>query len=679
MSNSNIKDQILKSFLKREGKDQAFDHIKFDYESSCITNAGEWILKRIAKGRSVQIFCDSESTAQKLIQCYSSASWQALFNFKGSIAQNVVLDKAYNSAHQLMQSYFSWQASIQKQGELITTQIVNKMSLKDVGDQLLFVKTKVKPQVLNLPAAAQLSDYFNEELKFVKVAQDKYNSRFSYLEFQNPFVKNIFQRFSYQALHDYLESKLALLQNRMIEWEDNDRNHQISAAWQTKDLRDKLWRLAIDLEVYVIQKKSTGKLTHYSSLPSELQERLIKLYPNLKDQNIDELLIQIRKDISTQNSKITGEVWSGQPVQNDKQALQQLYTFLDNFQVAMKSDDVLRNFPIVKAAGMKFNLDILKQLIARIRAAMDFLENHKVYFEWLIYKSQLNPDRKKLLHFLEQQEHLWDETFKEIFLRNVFSQLRAQLLPLEILESNLRQLNNEIREASLKVLLQDTDNGVIKINLIEERTQQYSNAYDYIFINTVPDLTDLKNTVHSIMGWSDRYHTQLIASLKEQKDLDLHIDHSIHWKPVGSTSDLNHNEATKCALYLGQELFNSMPSFKIYELKNISIISGLTPYKNLKLIETIGNDKIKEIITDKTTDNLLPTILMPSEKTRLILLENGLFDVGFNTSLLHQIGILRIIEDFGIQIESLYTYNTTQHQVEDLFRLAHRILEMNAA
>ena len=151
------------------------------------------------------------------------------------------------------------------------------------------------------------------------------------------------------------------------------------------------------------------------------------------------------------------------------------------------------------------------------------------------------------------------------------------------------------------------------------------------------------------------------------------------WQPSGEVSELNHSEATRCALYLGQEIYAAAKSFKIYELKNLSIISCLSPYKNVKLIESIGSANVKEILSDGTSDNLLPTILLPSSKKRVLLMENGLFDAQLNTPLLHQMELIITLKEFGIQIENLFTYYTTQQQATALNRLADRILEMNAA
>ena len=113
-------------------------------------------------------------------------------------------------------------------------------------------------------------------------------------------------------------------------------------------------------------------------------------------------------------------------------------------------------------------------------------------------------------------------------------------------------------------------------------------------------------------------------------------------------------------------------------MKNLSIISCLSPYKNLKLIEAIGSEKVKEIMSDHNSDNLLPTILLPSNKIRILLLENGLFDLEMKTPLLQQLNHLQLAQEFGIKIESLYLYDSTDTQVKALITLADRILEMNA-
>ena len=670
--------EIIQSLLfgdEPEKSSASLSH--FDYQSTCIKTLGRKILRLISSGRAIQVFCDSENSANQLINLYPYSSWQALFNFNGRISENIILDKVYNGQQHLVDTFASWEKSILEQGQLISKSILNNLSLKDIGDQLLFVQPKVKPHVLNLPELSALTDYYNEELHFIKQAQEKYSSRYSYLEFQNPFVKNIFHRFSYQELHEYLEIKLAALQDQLNNWEENDRNQQLSAVWKTREDRDTLWRLLIHIQSFIIAKKSTPDTLNSAQLNPELRDKILSEYSVAKDAPLTEIIRKIEQDLDRLNQQIEKEVWVQSPTA-EKESLNNLYVFLDSFQLELKADQILRNFPIVKAAGLNFNLDILKQLIARLRAAIDFLENQKVYFEWLIFRSQLNQNRIDLLHYLEQQDNIWDDAFTELFLRNVFTQVRARLLPLDAFQKEFSNMFGDTQNAMINLLLQGVDNGIVKISLYDNAPDHYSNAYEYAFLNVVPDLGKLKGVEFSLSGWSSTFHTGLNNIKRDNADLAINVNPNISWSTILPIDISNHNDATKCALYLGQEIYNTQPQFKIYELKKLSIVSCLSPYKNLKLLESIGKENVKEILTDSTSGNLLPTILMPSDKVRLLLLENGLFDIELKTPLLHQLGLLHTIDAFDIQVENLYSYHTTQKQVEDLFSLAHRILEMNA-
>ena len=181
----------------------------------------------------------------------------------------------------------------------------------------------------------------------------------------------------------------------------------------------------------------------------------------------------------------------------------------------------------MKAAGLDFNLNILKQLIARIRAAIDFLDNHKVYFEWLIFRGQLSQDRLTLLHFLEQQELIWEDVFKEIFLRNVFSQFRSRLLPLDFLQAKLEEQLGESKKAFMNISLRNIDNGVVKLGLFDQAPGQYSNAYDYLFINAIPGLEKLKDIHFNAFGWTSEFDQQMVGIKKSDNDYEFKEDSAL--------------------------------------------------------------------------------------------------------------------------------------------------------
>ena len=68
----------------------------------------------------------------------------------------------------MVDTFLEWNDILQQQGKLISDQILNQLTIVDIGDQILFMDKKVKPFLLKLPAMDELTDYYNSEIKICK-------------------------------------------------------------------------------------------------------------------------------------------------------------------------------------------------------------------------------------------------------------------------------------------------------------------------------------------------------------------------------------------------------------------------------------------------------------------------------------------------------------------------------
>ena len=85
-----------------------------------------------------------------------------------------------------------------------------------------------------------------------------------------------------------------------------------------------------------------------------------------------------------------------------------------------------------------------------------------------------------------------------------------------------------------------------------------------------------------------------------------------------------------------------------------------SPAKNVKLLEGLSLEGIKEIIPSGSDNNLLPGILSDTESQKYILIEDNFLKVDSQTKLISQNLLLQELKTAGVNIISLDNYKLIQ-------------------
>ena len=370
--------------------------------------------------------------------------------------------------------------------------------------------------------------------------------------------------------------------------------------------------------------------------------------------------------------------------------------------------NVFNEVPDRKSTSIYNQKKNLENLIQFAEYGLFFVDDNKQYIRWRAYAAKMTPEDHALVKYFTEQNQFWGPAFENLFLQYYLAHSRSTLASadksLETLDYKSRDLikiygtslleqhfDQEINWPTQSIkwssYLNESGQELVKRFPIvfissacyEKNVAKMAYIDTFIFVNSCPQKLHTEDWLSNLLiGYEASFIAQAEALQKRQPEVAVENSSTIFYQINRSFDHLSLSETNRAAKYLGQEIYKYNKDFKIFQLKNVSLISFLSDAKNAHLIEAVASEGIKGVHSNASGVNLIPALLTDDKTKTLIMVEDGVFDFR-SDALIPQRQLIQDIRSSGIRLVSIDNYAMTTSGFEILHKLASQIKKINKA
>lgn len=169
-------------------------------------------------------------------------------------------------------------------------------------------------------------------------------------------------------------------------------------------------------------------------------------------------------------------------------------------------------------------------------------------------------------------------------------------------------------------------------------------------------------------------HSKGVEQIKSWKNFQTLNCEGIEFNVNRSAHFLSTTELHKLAHYLADniELYNN--KYRIFQMRNVSILSFLGDENNVELLDKLGEKSMKEIFSTDERKNLLSALFSDRERKLLILLEDELINPYTPDNFLSQKLFLEELKIAGYTLMSTDNYRALSSHVDEMNHISQKIL-----
>ena len=370
--------------------------------------------------------------------------------------------------------------------------------------------------------------------------------------------------------------------------------------------------------------------------------------------------------------------------------------------------NVFNEVPDRKSTSIYHQKKNLENLIQFAEYGLFFVDDNKQYIRWRAYAAKMTPEDHTLVKYFTEQNQFWGPAFENLFLQYYLAHSRSTLASadksLETLDFKSRDLikiygtslleqhfDQEINWPTQSIkwssYLNESGQELVKRFPIvfissacyEKNVAKMAYIDTFIFVNSCPQKLHTEDWLSNLLiGYEASFIAQAEALQKRQPEVAVENSSKIFCQTNRSFDHLSLSETNRAAKYLGQEIYKYNKDFKIFQLKNVSLISFLSDAKNAHLIEALASEGIKGVHSNASGVNLIPALLTDDKTKTLIMVEDGVFDFR-SDALIPQRQLIQDIRSSGIRLVSIDNYAMTTSGFEILHKLTSQIKKINKA
>ncbi len=370
--------------------------------------------------------------------------------------------------------------------------------------------------------------------------------------------------------------------------------------------------------------------------------------------------------------------------------------------------NVFNEVPDRKSTSIYHQKKNLENLIQFAEYGLFFVDDNKQYIRWRAYAAKMTPEDHALVKYFTEQNQFWGPAFENLFLQYYLAHSRSTLASadksLETLDYKSRDLikiygtslleqhfDQEINWPTQSIkwssYLNESGQELVKRFPIvfissacyEKNVAKMAYIDTFIFVNSCPQKLHTEDWLSNLLiGYEASFIAQAEALQKRQPEVAVENSSKIFYQINRSFDHLSLSETNRAAKYLGQEIYKYNKDFKIFQLKNVSLISFLSDAKNAHLIEALASEGIKGVHSNASGVNLIPALLTDDKTKTLIMVEDGVFDFR-SDALIPQRQLIQDIRSSGIRLVSIDNYAMTTSGFEILHKLTSQIKKINKA
>ena len=553
-------------------------------------------------------------------------------------------------------------------------------------------------------------DTYKHKKSLFEFAESIYDNSFQFLASEYPFHPPSEDQPEISAVKDsldeYLTKARALYQSFLI-LEQKYRD-QVSSNFDHKINELKKEKAQVELLINTTpQTETTKKKSEF-----HLNELCAKLDISPQSQPIAWDEVQSSYDAKVKSchkekeQQINGLLQKLTPTNSSDAELKALIISVDELFSDFERLDLLRKFARRSSLTFFHQKENLKQFVTTLEHALNFAQGNEKFMTWQKFEAGLNEEDRMMVAKLSSMNMFWGKAFEQLFLRYYLENSKPHLDPIEpylddlqgIMYSFVSNFSDHFRspdsgqnKAEVAALLTRSDAGLsaaetleimslYPISFIDELTFAQLNKYDtasaeaYFFFNSSAPCSAIPSQSQAIYITAQRtVQNEIHADAEVTINLSTYraMYQVIDKKLAGSTLSDRHRTAS----YLGQELQKQNNNYKLFQLKEVSIISCLSDIKNSVLLMAMLEEGIKEIIVDKEDINLLPGILSDTSKTCYLLIEDGLLTLDKNY--MEQMLLIDKLRIAGVQIQSIDNSLLFHDRDTAINRMLNKIIASN--
>ena len=582
-------------------------------------------------------------------------------------------------------------ASLKSKINKLRVPLMGRLSIAEINDRLeLSSANRVDVEEAILKPPYTYASY-EEKKALYKQIESKYDTNYQFVSMHDPFNETIFLEASIDSVKTHIQ-EFHLKANELLEKFESI-NKKVLAKFNAQnlnrdgDIKNQLAEVVAIMRPHQqLTDTEVSKLIFYQTelykhlqIQSAAPQSASDLVDGLEciqtaiEEKLTSQYSATQQDTATFLEQLSGN-------HSDFPELESLISSVNELTDDVTNSDLFKDNQTQKSVTFAFQKNNLQQLIQKLAYARYFMEENPVYLEWKVLSKDLTTEDHTIINYLAHQNQFWDEAFQNLYLQYYLNHtmptldsadgiakltyLRQDYLqdyPAILLKAYLEDEVSTEDMNSWSSYLEDAPSLVKRYPIFVVSSDFYekhgsklaAHVDNFFFLNVWPNQIQKEDWISSYtVGYDPAF-----IEMTKRKDQQMITDQSeVCYNVVKNINGLKLSEINRAARYLGQELHLFNSDYRIFQLKNISIVSMWSASKNARLIEGLSEAGIKEIIPNGHTHNLLPGIMSDAESTKFLLLEDKLMEVKNQTTIVAQGLLLQELSTAGIKIISLDNY-----------------------
>ena len=607
-------------------------------------------------------------------------------------------------------------AHLKKSVHQIFSPIISNLNLLDII-QKLSLQREAMPYIFSQSYRLITMTEVKNKKQLLHTAQTLYNADFKFIDQYHPITAS--------ALKDYTTESLQVILNDL----HLDINQLIVAL---EDIKQGISRkISSDNEIFNKIQLAFNELNQrinesgLDNCQNDLEFRNVLhqiaswLNTAVNDEtSIDQSLEALKdsfakavKSYQVEESKLNDSIYKNYNRTNADEKSQVIFCKLDKFLIELDKANLLRGWVFRRPNTLTDYLSVAYETKDILEHAIYHTKNIDNYDKWNAFVSSLKAEDQQLINDIKRSSADWPEVFEYSFLKyyiefksNAIEPIAGRVNKLNTLIGKLpERRSNEILNKfflngnNKEILLSDSGELYNEWEtFLKERGADLTNKFPVIIVdkaffqsnigfliahienlvtvNFIPQQWPNEDWItNKITGYTSPFLEQTTALSQKTNAVKVTNIEGIEFNINRSLKEVTPNELTQLSLYIGYELKRINPDFRIFQLKDISIISFLRNQLNAHVMEHFASQGMKEIFHSQQDYNLLPGIFSNTSQKITILLEDNLINNKRKDLPLSQLLLINKLKVLGIQLISFDNFEFIKNEMKTVEKLIDAI------
>lgn len=581
---------------------------------------------------------------------------------------------------------------------------INKQRRIDTSEQIL------KPPYSYLDYQAKKATYkkaellYKEDYKFLQ-SSNPFN-RATILEVENGSLESILQELVDKA--DKLMGRFSQMENWVMEELEARSKDKFSDIKKEIDKVSSMLMRETELTETQIIKQLFHQKELFASLeiiadPPEDESQLELGFERIKEAS-EEKLARYFTNVQIEHKRYLQTMTPGNTTYPE---LGDMIREVNDFTAEMNDLDLFKTKHNKKSIAMAYQKANLQEMKDKLDYALYFIQEQGQYLQWLLFEEQITGEDKKVITYLANQDGFWGQNFENLFLQYFLSHTKTSLDSFQRRMPHIEELIGQFKksyhteivdrvgDASVSLAYDGADNWS---SFLSEHSEKIIAAYplmivdstfykmhseklttdldNFVFLNEVPSrVTSHGEVRYSCFGYRDSF--VINSGIGNIKDLELCNIAEDYFNVNRDIRNLKLSEANNCAKYLGQQLEKLNEEYRIFQTRNLAIISFWSETKNARLVSALDNYGLKEILSDSVKMNLIPGLLSDKDINLFILIEDKIVSDKTDLSIVENCLLLDELRTAGIKVLSLDNHAMIEEANKPLSKILDTLMIEN--